>query len=782
MSMEIETTIGEIHGDPGIKTFLKGGRRILVAVLIGLAVSAMTAMTAMTTATAATAAPGGFKTVGGVTSDDDATLFRIHRHSNATGAEEALTEHKSWSSGWTFVRSFRAGAGTFVFLLKSKDGRAHVRRLLSDGSLGAAVGTYDIHSDVTSAEIAYPGGKPVLILHQRRTGRLVAWSFAANGSLQSVLSDDVHEALEHKDLVKPYTAGGNWYLIGVDRWHGGAVFFKLGNDGTLADGAAPISTGSWTRGWSHVEFFRQNDQTYAILYKSENVVGLGQGGKIGIKRVLNNGLFKDGWHQRPGDGFWSRGYTQIKVLTGPVPDTGIDDLVIAGNRTRNSRAAQSHAPTSVDDFAVAENKNLLLVYKVHSGLTKVLELGSAGIGAKVYQGNTGAGWTDLSPFVAGGNLHLAKVNEEGQVPFDYTMVKKFRDHVISQFGDDKVVGYQLGLMQSGRIVDLYASGSARRSDGIPMTTLSRHGVASVSKMVTAVAILRLIDDGILGWNDRVTDHLTLPEQAPHEDLYYLPEDELLHPSVEDVRISELLTYTARFGSSSSSKALWKPRKADKCEDNILDPTWFPDPSFRCADGYQNSALGTAGFIILDVAGIAPDSVTNTPLFDQYMEDLWMSEALLEGMYCDETGEVAYYKACTGGADCVDGYKEIEKDPPGFCLSGSWRSNAEDLLQLMSVIRYGKVLSPETTDLLLSTTLSDKSGTPGSATVSWNSVKEIADDGYRFSKAGGTSGVKAYVMHLPRGVDAVFMANTSPCNDCGGVGATLEEAYTLAIQE
>ncbi len=154
-----------------------------------------------------------------------------------------------------------------------------------------------------------------------------------------------------------------------------------------------------------------------------------------------------------------------------------------------------------------------------------------------------------------------------------------------------------------------------------------------------------------------------------------------------------------------------------------------------------------------------------------------------------------YTACSpGSANCIDGFKTNTVEDPGYCLSGSWRGNSEDLLYLLSAMRYGKILGSEMTDLLLSKTLqsfnssTQQPNIEGSVALGWNSgaVTIAGTDEKGLRNAGGAGGVAAYVYHLPRNVDVTLIMNTNGCSTasdpCPSLEATIREAFELAIEK
>lgn len=656
-----------------------------------------------------------------------ATTLNIHRHSAATGAEVALVDSESWSAGWSYVREFHTTQGSFLFLLKRGDGNAQVRRLNADGTVGSIVESYALPKGITSVSFVYPDDRPVLLLHERQTGRFMTWSTALDGRITGITSDQTRSELRYKDELTAYYVGNRRFVIAVDRWYGAASILPLTATGTLSPSAtAVLDSNNWNAGWSSTAFYHHNGESFVILYKIQN-------GEIGVKRINPDGSLPAAWVQQQN---WNGGWTELLARDGK-----------------------------------------LFMYRADTGKLTVRSLGATGVGAVLHEGNIGGGWTGLNAYEAGGSLHLAKVNEEGRVPFDHQMATRFKDVIAAGFGGGKTMGYQVGVMQSGKIVLLAADGWAHRANNTPMTTKSKQSVASVSKMVTTVSALKLIDDGDLAWDDRVIDHLPVATSTPHPDYFHLSSGSTLHPSLQDVRISELLTYTAQFGSYNTGNVLSHPRRTANCDPSYNNASWTPNPEFRCDRDYQNSAFGIAGYTIAAKAGLSLiDGDEDPAAFDDYLEDRWMRAAYTDGMVCGDYPATAHYEACTSGPGCVGGYRETTIGGSRYCSSGNWIMSSEEGLQLMAAMRYGRVLSNDSTDLLFS--LQTTRG-GGAMTVGWDGATEVEGE-MRYGKSGGSDGVKAYVMHFPRGVDAVLFTNASPCNGCAGVKEALIDAYEAAI--
>jgi CubicO group peptidase (beta-lactamase class C family) len=289
------------------------------------------------------------------------------------------------------------------------------------------------------------------------------------------------------------------------------------------------------------------------------------------------------------------------------------------------------------------------------------------------------------------------MKEEGRKVFDYRRIAEIVKLIKSGY-DGKVMGYQFGLMQSGRFIHLSAYGYTNKSKNKKMTTRTHHSTGSVSKMVTAATVLKMVDDGILNYNDRFTQHIPIPKTKPHSTYLYLPSDKLIDPTSADVRLIELLTYTARFGSPVTSEAIWKaPRSTTSCNTTTYtDSTWTFNPSnnLRCNVGYQNSAMGILGYVIASKTGINLANVTSGNTFYQtYTRNLWLKDAYAGDMICGEAGDKYYdYTGCNSGSDCFNGYKQIDPgtDPETtICGMARWKSSTESMLQMMAAFRPGR---------------------------------------------------------------------------------------------
>jgi CubicO group peptidase (beta-lactamase class C family) len=110
------------------------------------------------------------------------------------------------------------------------------------------------------------------------------------------------------------------------------------------------------------------------------------------------------------------------------------------------------------------------------------------------------------------------------------------DHVLATaVAEQRIVGAIISVMQRGDLVHQRAFGLADREAGVAMTETTPHRLASLTKPITAVATLALIEHGTLDLDQLVTRWL--PEFRPR----------LADGSAPPITIRQLLTHTSGLG-------------------------------------------------------------------------------------------------------------------------------------------------------------------------------------------------------------------------------------------
>ncbi|MBK7445334.1 MAG: beta-lactamase family protein [Ignavibacteria bacterium] len=107
--------------------------------------------------------------------------------------------------------------------------------------------------------------------------------------------------------------------------------------------------------------------------------------------------------------------------------------------------------------------------------------------------------------------HLYSQNNEMVVPADGAYVPElssFDNGMVSFMKKYKIPGGQLSVMKNGKIVYSRAFGYSDLKKSIPVKTTDLMRIASNSKPITGVAILKLIEEGRLKYDDKAFDILS----------------------------------------------------------------------------------------------------------------------------------------------------------------------------------------------------------------------------------------------------------------------------------
>ena len=163
-------------------------------------------------------------------------------------------------------------------------------------------------------------------------------------------------------------------------------------------------------------------------------------------------------------------------------------------------------------------------------------------------------------------------------------------------------GLAYALIVDGKLVYSGVSGFTDVDKKIPVTTSSMFRIASMSKSVTALAILKLRDEGKLDLDDPVYKYI--PE---------MKNSKLLTSDAPAVTIRHLLTHAAGFPEDNP----WGDRQMADTDKELVDLV-KKGVSFSNSPGitYEYSNLGFAllGYIVKQVSGMPFDVYTREKIF------------------------------------------------------------------------------------------------------------------------------------------------------------------------
>jgi CubicO group peptidase (beta-lactamase class C family) len=292
-------------------------------------------------------------------------------------------------------------------------------------------------------------------------------------------------------------------------------------------------------------------------------------------------------------------------------------------------------------------------------------------------------------------------------------VGKLRD-TLKAYVDDGVLPGAVGLVVRGGEEELAAVG-AMAAGGAPMARDSIFRFASLTKPITAAAVMMLVDDGRMGLDDRVDRWL--PELASPMVVRTpaSPVDDLV-PARRPITVLDLLTSTAGFGFPSdfslpAVQALFGVQKDGREIRSFPAPdVWMAELAkvpllYQPGEGWLYDTCST-------VQGVLITRVSGQPLpaflAERMFAPLGMADAAFEVPAAKRDRFTSYYKAGPGGGlELADGPDGQWSSEPVFPLgNGGLAGTVDDWLAFARMLLAGgtgpggrRLLSPESVRLM-----------------------------------------------------------------------------------
>ncbi|WP_371671653.1 beta-lactamase family protein [Streptomyces sp. NBC_00289] len=274
--------------------------------------------------------------------------------------------------------------------------------------------------------------------------------------------------------------------------------------------------------------------------------------------------------------------------------------------------------------------------------------------------------------------------------------------------DDGTVPGALGLVARGADVEVVTVGCVDAEGTAPMARDSIFRIASISKPVTAAAVLTLVEDGLIGLDDPVEGWL--PELAKPTVVRTpgAPVDDVV-PAARPITVEDLLSSRTGWGFPSdfslpAVRALFEVQKDGRA------PQAYPDPDTWLAALAQVPLVYQPGEAWLygtssDLQGILIARVSGRTLpeflAERIFEPLGMTDTAFEVPAAKRDRFTSFYRADATGArelaDAPDGdWSHIPAFPSG---GGGLASTADDWLAFARMLLDGgtanghRLLSP-----------------------------------------------------------------------------------------
>lgn len=300
------------------------------------------------------------------------------------------------------------------------------------------------------------------------------------------------------------------------------------------------------------------------------------------------------------------------------------------------------------------------------------------------------------------------------------------------------------VAKEGKPIFARAYGLADREANVPNRLDTKFSLASMGKMFTAVAVLRLADEGKLSLSDTIGKHLPgYPNKAV----------------AEKVTIEQLLTHTSGLGDFFGKK--WNERGASvrTLDDHLAI---FADEELAFEPGKQ-WRYSNAGYVVL---GAIIETVTAKRFADVITEQVFQPAGMTDSGYFAAEENVAkravgYSRMGLDGKPNAGGALAPVTLDAGGPAGGGW-STAGDLLKFAEALRTHTLLDAETTARATGPRVETQQG-PGAAYGYGFEIQSVGGK-HVFGHYGGFLGVSTgFEVYPELGYTVVILSNS----DMGG---------------
>lgn len=324
----------------------------------------------------------------------------------------------------------------------------------------------------------------------------------------------------------------------------------------------------------------------------------------------------------------------------------------------------------------------------------------------------------------------------------------------------EIKGASVAVMKDGRLVYAKGFGYADQEINKSAEPKSIFRVASISKLITAVAIMKLVEEGNLSLDDKV-----FGENGILNDSLYLNYKD---KRVEDITVKNLLNHSGGWNRIYGDHMFMQHEIARQMKEELpldlpviirfaLDKRLHFRPGSRTS--YSNLGYAILGLIIEKKSGMPYAEYVQKEIFKPAgIHDIFMGKNLMEEKLPNEV--IYYEKRNLGRVPSVYQKNELVDRTYGgndvelLGAAGGWVATAPDLMKFLSLIDGDEtipdILSPETLQLMTNPLKS------GGHTIGWSGT----DGRGNWWRTGTFSGTSAIMMRQVDGFNWVILTNTS----------------------
>ncbi len=322
---------------------------------------------------------------------------------------------------------------------------------------------------------------------------------------------------------------------------------------------------------------------------------------------------------------------------------------------------------------------------------------------------------------------------------DFSPVDGIMEQLIARF---HIAGASLGLFYRGRLMLSRGYGLADVARRRPVEPTTLFSTASVSKPITAVGILKLIEQGKLALDTRVMALLS--------DLRPLPGQRLADPRFRKITVHDLLFHGGGLPHDARLPGTVKPEEGTESEEQVqLQYRWLLGQPLKFDPGTQH-AYSNAGFVVLR---LVVERVVGQE-YGSFIKQQVLKPMDITRMRLEEPGD---YRPDESLRYNVGGRQPAVRNVANWLATGT--SLARFAAAVAGSVGGPPFLGEKVTALMLERPPSLNLPPGPHVGLGWETAQQFPN-AYRFSKNGGKPGVQAWLEHLPSGIDFAFLFNTS----------------------
>jgi len=323
-----------------------------------------------------------------------------------------------------------------------------------------------------------------------------------------------------------------------------------------------------------------------------------------------------------------------------------------------------------------------------------------------------------------------------------------------------IVGASVGIVKDGQLIYTKGFGYTDNESQQAIQPFHQFRIGSISKLITAVAVMKLYEDGKLELEDKVFGE----EGILQGGIYDKIEDKRIY----DIEVRHLLNHTSGWSKRTFGDPLFVPHKiaeemggpAPPSLETIIEYVLSRPLPYRPGSYYDYSNFGYCllGEVITAASGLEYEEyVKQEILYPLGIRDMRLAKNLQEGRF---DNEVAYYDFTYNNMrEALDSSGEMVSTTYSFDIealgaAGGWLATSTDLLKFVVAIDGFK----NTPDILSNESLLTmiKPDHGGGRPYGWRGITSNGT----WWRTGTLAGTSAILKRLDNGISWVVLANTT----------------------